>query len=221
MAVARAASSWKLVEATRRCTVTTPAVMGEDVLDVPACLERVRQRDEEAARLLLHHLYPFVIKLVRAHLPRRTSEEDLAQTIFMKIFAHLDQYSGAVPLEHWVSRIAINACLNQLRVEKVRPELRWSDLSEEEAYVLQCLTTTASEVHPDEHLASKELVEKLLERLSPEDRLVIHLLHIEGRSIEEIKQITGWNGPLIKVRAFRARHKLRSHLAKLMTHEQR
>ncbi len=194
--------------------------MGDEVLDVPACLERVRQRDEEAARLLLHHLYPFVIKLVRAHLPRRTSEEDLAQTIFMKIFANLDQYSGTVPLEHWVSRIAINACLNQLRVEKVRPELRWADLGEEEVFILQSLAATADEMHPDQSLASKELVEKLLERLSPEDRLVIHLLHLEGRSIEEIKQITGWKGPLVKVRAFRARHKLRQHLAYLMKEEQ-
>lgn len=199
---------------------TTPAAVGEELLDVPACLERVRQRDEEAARLLLNHLYPFVIKLVRAHLPRRTSEEDLAQTIFMKIFAHLDQYSGTVPLEHWVSRIAINACLNQVRVEKVRPELRWSDLTDEESYVLQSLNVTSHEIHPDESFAARELVEKLLERLSPDDRLVIHLLHMEGRSIEEIKQITGWKGPLIKVRAFRARHKLRLHLAKLLSSQE-
>jgi RNA polymerase sigma-70 factor (ECF subfamily) len=193
--------------------------MGEGVLDVAACVRRVRQHDEEAARLLLHHLYPLVIKLVRAHLPRRTSEEDLAQTVFMKIFANLNQYSGTVPLEHWVSRIAINACLNQLRVERVRPELRWSDLSEEESYVLETLSSTEQDVHPDHRFASKELVQKLLERLSPEDRLIVQLLHMEGRSIEEIKQITGWKGPLIKVRAFRARHKLRNHLAKLMTEE--
>lgn len=198
----------------------TTAAMGESVLDVPACLERVRQRDEDAARLLLHHLYPLVIKLVRSHLPRRASEEDLTQTIFMKIFANLDQFSGTVPLEHWVSRIAINACLNQLRVEKVRPELRWSDLNEEETYVLQCLTATPDEVHPDKSCASRELVERLLERLAPEDRLVIQLLHLEGRTIEEIRQITGWNTPLIKVRAFRARHKLRNHLAKLLAQEQ-
>lgn len=193
--------------------------MGEGILDVSACVSRVRRGDEEAARLLLQHLYPFVIKLVRAHLPRRTSEEDLAQTIFMKIFANLEQYSGTVPIEHWVSRVAINTCLNQLRIERVRPELRWSDLSEEEEYVLEALAVTSEEVLPDHHLASRDLVEKLLARLSPEDRLVIQLLHLEGRSIEEIKGLTGWNGPLIKVRAFRARHKLRQHLAKLMNEE--
>jgi hypothetical protein len=59
--------------------------------DVAACVERARARDEDAARLLLDHLYPLVLKLVRAHLPRRTSEEDLAQIVFMKVFANLDR----------------------------------------------------------------------------------------------------------------------------------
>jgi RNA polymerase sigma-70 factor (ECF subfamily) len=193
--------------------------LGEEVLDVTACVERARRRDEEAARLLLHHLYPLVLKLIRAHLPRRLSEEDLAQTVFMKIFANLDQYSGTVPLEHWVSRIAINTCLNQLRVEKIRPELRWSDLSEEETYVLESLASTSADLHPAEAMSAKELVGKLLEFLSPPDRLVIQLLHIDERSIEEVRQITGWNRTLIKVRAFRARNKLRKHLAKLISEE--
>src|SRR5215467_13772596 len=113
--------------------------MSETGFDMPACLERVRARDEEAARLLFHHLYPLVIKVVRAHLPRRTSEEDLVQTVFMKVFANLSQYSGTVPLEHWVSRIAINTCLNHIKAEKVRPELRRADLSEEQNQVLDAV----------------------------------------------------------------------------------
>ncbi len=193
--------------------------MGEKVLDVAACLDRVRHRDEEAARLLLHHLYPLVVKLIRAHLPRRMTEEDLAQTVFMKIFSNLDQYSGTVPLEHWVSRIAINTCLNQLRIEKIRPELRWSDLSEAEGHVIEALACTADDLHPSHRIASRELVNKLLEKLSAEDRLVIHLMHIEERTVDEVKEITGWNRTLIKVRAFRARNKLRKHLADLMSEE--
>jgi len=188
----------------------------EAELDVPLCLERVRRGDDEAAGMLVRHLYPLVIKLVRAHLPRRTSEEDLAQTIFMKIFAKLGQYSGAVPLEHWISRIAVNTCLNQLRVEKVRPELRWADLSEEECQVLEMLARTEDNVHPANSLASKELLERMLERLKPEDRLVIQLLHVEERSVEEVRKLTGWSTSLTKVRAFRARRKLRKSLSKLM-----
>ena len=186
-------------------------------LDVAACVERVRQRDEDAARLLMQHLYPLVLKVVRAHLPRRVSEEDLTQTVFMKVFASLDQYSGAVPLEHWVSRIAVNACFSALKAEKARPELRWADLSEEEAAVLESVASPAGEVAPDQAVAAREVVGQLLARLDPDDRLLLTLLHLEGHSPREVARITGWNGTLIRVRAFRARSHLRKEFAKLMS----
>jgi len=157
-----------------------------------------------------------VARLVRTHLPRRTSQEDLVQTVFMKIFASLDQFSGTVPLEHWVSRIAINTCLNQLAAEKVRPELRWADLSEEQTEALEAVTVGPEALDPLQNLAAREIVEKLLAQLAPADRLVLTLLHLEGRSVDEVRQITGWNVPVIKVRAFRARRKLRKHFETLM-----
>jgi RNA polymerase sigma-70 factor, ECF subfamily len=192
------------------------AAMAEEPLDVPACVVRVRQGDEDAARALLNHLYPLVITIVRGHLPRRTSEEDLAQMIFVKVFAKLEQFSGTVPLAHWVSRVAVNTCLNALQAERIRPEMRWADLSEEEEHVLQSLASTSDDLEPGQSLAAREIVNKLLEYLNPNDRLMVQLLHFQGRSVEEIRQMTGWNTSLIKVRAFRARRKLRKHLVKLM-----
>ena len=193
--------------------------MSEPGFDMPACLERVRQRDEEAARLLFHHLHPLVLKVVRSHLPRRMSEEDLTQTVFMKIFANLDQYSGRAPLEHWVSRIAVNTCIKALRAEKVRPEVRRADLSEQEEQVLDWLATTNEDLHPDRNTASRDLVERLLGQLKPKDRLVITLMNLEGRSIEETRQLTGWSQAVIKVRAFRARAKLRKLYERVVREE--
>ena len=193
--------------------------MSETAVDVALCLAQTRDGDEEAARALVQHLYPLVMKIVRSHLPKRMEEEDLAQMIYVKIFNHLDQYKGAVPLEHWVSRIAVNTCLNQLRAENIRPELRWADLKEDEAEVLERVLTTSQEPGPAEQLASRDLVQKLLDTLAPADRLVITMLELEDRSIEQIKERTGWNASLIKVRAFRARHKLRKEFQKLVTGE--
>jgi len=190
--------------------------MTELPFDVPACVARVRQGDDDAARLLMQHLYPMVIAVVRGHLPRRTSEDDLSQMIFIKVFSKLDQFSGTVPLAHWVSRIAVNTCLNSLQAERIRPELRWADLREEEEHVVQSLASTADELEPGQEFAAREIVEKLLATLKPQDRLLMRLLHLEGRSIEEIRQRTGWNISLIKVRAFRARRRLRKHLEELM-----
>lgn len=135
--------------------------------------------------------------------------------IFIKMFQNLAQFSGKVPLEHWVSRIAVNTCLNQIAAEKVRPELRHADLSEAEVAVLENLATASAELAPDQKLASRQLVEHLLESLKPAERRVIDLLYLQGRTVEEAKQLTGWSVPLVKVRAFRARQKMKEQLARI------
>ena len=190
-----------------------------DDLDAGALVEAALQNDDEAARELVRRLYPLVAKLVRAHRPRRTAEEDLCQMIFIKVFQKLSQFSGKVPLEHWVSRIAVNTCLNQIEAEKVRPELRYADLSEEEQAVVENLASSSRELAPDERLASRQLIEHLLGLLKPVERLAIDLLYLQGRSVEEIRKITGWSVALIKVRAFRARQKMKDQLAKISVRE--
>src|SRR6266508_1540621 len=127
----------------------------------------------------------------------------------------LTQVSGKVPLEHWVSRIAVNTCLNQIEGEKIRPVLSHADLSVEEQAVIENLTTSADELAPDQRFASRQLVEHLLAMLKPVERLAIDLLYFQGRSVEEIRKITGWSAALIKVRAFRARQKMKGYLARI------
>ena len=78
------------------------------------------------------------------------------------------------------------------------------------------MTAGPEELEPVQNLAAREIVEKLLAQLAPADRLLLTLLHLEGRSVAEVRQITGWNVPVIKVRAFRARRKLRKQFEKLM-----
>jgi RNA polymerase sigma-70 factor, ECF subfamily len=174
-----------------------------------AWVAQVRAGDEDAARALVRRLYPTVMKLIRCRLPRRATDEDLAQTVFAKIFSKLHQFSGSVPLEHWVSRIVVNTCFNQFRHEMVRPELRMSDLSVEEELMVQQLVSTEAELPGSCRNAAREVVEKLLDRLTPDERLVITLLHLEEKSVKDICRITGWSTPTVKVRAFRARQKMR------------
>jgi RNA polymerase sigma-70 factor (ECF subfamily) len=186
-----------------------------DDSDASALVTAALQHDDEAARALVRRLYPMVAKIVRANRPRRTAEEDLCQMIFIKVFQKLSQYSGKVPLEHWVSRIAVNTCLNQIESERVRPELRQADLSAEEQAVVENLASSTEELPPDQQVASRQLVEHLLAALKPVERLAIDLLYLQGRSVEEIRKITGWSAALIKVRAFRARQKMKALLARI------
>jgi RNA polymerase sigma-70 factor (ECF subfamily) len=189
-----------------------------ETLNVQACLERVRQGDGDAARALVEHLYPLVLKIVRAHRPRRDAEEDLAQETFVKILTRIDQYQGRanVPFEHWVSRVAVTTCLDALRAEKRRPEWRWADLGEGERAWLDYFVSEqpAAKAAPDD-AGAREVVDVLLSHLSADDRLVLTLLDLEERSVSQVKDVTGWSESAIKVRAFRARQKLRKHAQQL------
>lgn len=179
----------------------------------------VMREDDAAARELVGALYPLVAKLVRAHRPARSAEEDLCQMIFIKIMQKLSQFSGQVPIEHWVSRIAINTCINQIQAEKARPELREADLSEEQLAVVQQMATTAGELAPDQRFASRELVEHLMLALKPAERLVIDLLYFQQKSVADIQKLTGWSNALVKVRAFRARRKMKKQMALISARE--
>jgi RNA polymerase sigma-70 factor (ECF subfamily) len=192
--------------------------MADAGFDMEACIEALRGQDQRAASDFVRELYPLVLKIVRSHLPRRSSEEDLCQVVFIKVLSNITQYSGKVPIQHWVSRIAVNTCLNALKAESIRPELRWSDLSADQAELLENLASDTDVpghagppgfAGPSNAAASRDLVETLLGALKPEDRLLITMLHLEGYSMDDVRQATGWNIGAIKVRAFRARRKLK------------
>jgi RNA polymerase sigma factor (sigma-70 family) len=187
----------------------------EEFFNIDACLDRVRQRDETAARELIEHLYPQIIRIVRRHLPVRVAEEDLMQEVFIKIFSRLDQYNKKVPFSHWVSRVTVSTCIDRLRFERRRPEIRWTDLGEKESSALEATLRDETSMKSEDVLASREILEKLLSTLHIKERLVIQLLDLDGLSVSEIAQQTGWSKSLIKIRAFRARRKLRSQLKHL------
>lgn len=184
--------------------------MADADFEVVACLARVRDGDDVAARELVDHHYPLVLRVVRARLPRSVAEEDLAQEIFIKMFTRLEQYRGEVPFSHWLSRIAVTTCLDHLRAQYRRSEWRLADFSEDEARVIeQCCADESASGGAVDAVAARELAQKLLDQLSHADRVVVSLLDMEGHSVAEVAQLTGMNSTLVKVRAFRARRKLK------------
>lgn len=174
-------------------------------------------RDESAARALMETLYPQVARIVRSNLPFRMDEADLVQEVFAKFFLNLHRYDSRLPLENWVSTLAINVCRDHLRARSRRPELRWSDLSEGEQSALNAVLKSEAVDDAPEHMAgdARELLRKLLETLSADDRLVLTLQYLEEKPVAEIAALTGWSRTLVKVRAFRAKARIRKALARV------
>src|SRR5277367_4523717 len=153
----------------------------DEALDVNSCLRRWKKGDEAAAEELIRHLYPVISKIVRIHLPRRDEEKDLIQEILMKTFAKLHQFKGDAPISHWVSRLALTTCLDRLRAQKIRPEVRRADLSPEEVDAFNAAWLTGSSPDSSKAIAARDLVDRILSNLSPEDRSLVLMVDLEGR----------------------------------------
>jgi RNA polymerase sigma factor (sigma-70 family) len=187
----------------------------DEPMDVEGCLRRWKDGDEAAAEQLIRYLFPVISKIVRTHLPRRDDERDLIQEILMKTFSRLHQYKGDAPLTHWVSRLALTTCLDRLRAQKIRPEIRRADLTPEESDVYEAAWLSGSSPDAGNAIAARDLVDKILAALSPEDRSLILMVDLEGRSLQEISETTGWSISKIKMRLFRVRPQLRQMIQKL------
>ncbi|MCU0780606.1 MAG: RNA polymerase sigma factor [Akkermansiaceae bacterium] len=177
-------------------------------------LDAALRGDEAAWRQLVEGLYPLVAGIIRNHLRREADREDVAQEVFVKIFAHLGQYQARQPFEHWVSRIALNTCHDWLRRLAARPAVAYSDLGDDERELLE-RTLAADEPHHEPREMLYELLDRLIATLAPREQIVIRLLDLEGRSVAEACELTGWGASKIKVTAMRARRKLAEQLQRL------
>ncbi len=183
-------------------------------------MEKVNQGDEDAAQALIEHMHPLVMRIVWRRCPATVTEEDMVQEIYIRVFKNLKQFQGRAHFDHWVSKIAVNTCITHLVKAKARQaELRRSDLSEEQDAVIDAAIADESVEAPDQKVQARELLDKLLQRLDPKDRLILELKELEQKSVKEISAITGWSGVNVRVRAMRAKAKLRAYWQELLLEE--
>lgn len=167
--------------------------------------------DSASFEPLIKKYQPRVFATARRYARRESEVEDIVQEVFIKAFQKLKGFRGEAPFEHWLMRLAVRTCYDFLRGHQRNREAAFSELTEPEADWLERFV-----IQPDPAMenaeAARQLVDRILSRLSPAARLVITLLEIEGRSVKEIAVVTGWSVPLVKVRAFRARAEMRKIL---------
>ena len=163
---------------------------------------------------LVEKYSPRVFATARRYARRESEVEDIVQEVWTKAFQNLASYRGEAPFEHWLMRMTVRTCYDFLRVHQRNREKNFSELSDSEGDWLERCVKQPESADEDSD-AARQLVNRVLEQLSPAARLVITLLEIEDKSVKEIAEITGWSVPLVKVRAFRARGEMRKILQKI------
>jgi len=140
---------------------------------------------------------------VAARFARDASElDDICQDVFVQAYFKLRQFRGDSPFEHWLMRITTYKCYDYLRKRQRGGAAISTDAMLESGY--EPVAPAPVEPHP-----ALDRFHSALAELSPKERLVITLLELEDRTLQEISELTGWSVNNVKVRAFRARAALR------------
>jgi len=177
-------------------------------------IAEVLEGNPESFEPLVVKYQPRVFAIARRYARREDEVEDIVQTVFMKAYSKLSSYRGDAPFEHWLTRTATFTCYDFLRKHQRNREWNATDLSTEEIEWLENVGEDNSEKEASQG-AAKALVDRLLEGLKPDDRMIITMLDLERKSVKEIAKLTDFTESNVKVRAHRARDKMKKILATL------
>jgi RNA polymerase sigma-70 factor (ECF subfamily) len=180
-------------------------------------VRRVQARDEIAFRDIVERYQAKVFSIIYGILRNRNDAEDIAQQVFAKIYFSIGKFDFRSSLLTWIYKITVNECYDYLRKKRVRKLVYESDFSEDDARRMENTEQSTEKVRPvDTTLAQRDLLMKLLDKISEEERMLILLKEVEGHSVEELAEMTGMNHNTIKVKLFRSRQKLLKHAKRLM-----
>ncbi|MBF0566388.1 MAG: RNA polymerase sigma factor [Nitrospirae bacterium] len=197
----------------------------EPVVNDGVVIARVLGGETDAFEILLRRYEAYVMAITSRHVPYDSCRE-VAHEAFIKIYTSLASYRGLASnggknsFKGWCARIVVRTCYDYWRRQYKNGEVPMSSLTEEhEEWLDRVVSYESSAEHLREH-SKREALEVLsgtLASLSPEDRMVVTLLHLEGHSVKETAELLGWTTISVKVRAHRARHRLRERIQKLLS----
>jgi RNA polymerase sigma-70 factor (ECF subfamily) len=177
-------------------------------------VRRVIAGDINAFGFLVQKYQGHILSVVGNHIPYSQAEE-VAHDVFVKAYQSLLTFKFKGGFKQWLSIIAVRTCYDFWRKEYRSRETPMSSCSEEEqdfvkrALAKQSIQATSQENSQKE---ARELLDRAMDKLSPEDRMVLELVYFEGLSAKEAAGLLGWSVANVKIRLFRSRKKLRKIL---------
>ncbi|HSG28289.1 MAG TPA: RNA polymerase sigma factor, partial [Candidatus Krumholzibacterium sp.] len=172
---------------------------------------RVLDGDSDSFGILLDRYTDHVMKIVGRRIPRDDVEET-AHEVFIRAFRSLGRFAGKSPFPHWLASIAVRTCHDYWRERYRGREMPVSDLSvDHQQWLEKTISEEANAFHEstESREAAREVLDRILARLSPDERTIVQLIHLDGYSVAEASELTGWSAANVKIRAFRARNRMR------------
>jgi RNA polymerase sigma factor (sigma-70 family) len=183
----------------------------EDRILVERCLKGDEKGFEELLCKYRRSVFSICLRMVR----NRSTAEDIAQEVFIKVFSALNRYDPTYPFASWLNRITSNLCIDHLRRERERTVSLDQPIGGNDGDLLIQLATSAA--GPDRQMESKEMMailEDALGALPEHYRIIVILRHQEQLSYEEISNTLGIPLGTVKARIHRARNMIIEYFQK-------
>ena len=165
--------------------------------------------EERAFQELVERYQTRLLNFIYRTIGDREKAEDLVQEVFIRVYRHLHRFDRSKKFSTWAYTIASNLAKNELRNRSRNPLVLFQTMKgnwEDEDRPLQFEDTTArpDDLYRKRHL--RELVAETVSKLPAHHREVFVLRELEGKSYEEIAEITDCNLGTVKSRLNRARN---------------
>ncbi len=180
-------------------------------MDEQALIAAARAGNTSAFNMLIRSYQDIAYNVAYRVLGHADAAADATQEAFLSAYKALPAFRGG-SFKAWLLRIVTNACYDQLRAKKRRPQTSFDDMVDD-ADCAPALTDPAE--GPEEVLLRQDLVrvmEAAIAKLPFEQRLVLVLSDVQGMSYDEISATTGASLGTIKSRLSRARARVRDYL---------
>ena len=178
-------------------------------LDDSAVVTAFLGGEERAFQELVERYQTRLLNFVYRTIGDREKAEDLVQEVFIRVHRHLHRFDRSKKFSTWIYTIASNLAKNELRNRSRNPLVLFQTLTKNFQDEDRPLQFEDSSMRPDDmyrkrHL--REIVEESVAKLPEHHRNVFILRELEGKSYEEIAEITECNLGTVKSRLNRARN---------------
>lgn len=178
--------------------------------DIDATLiESVKKGDTQAFRQLVNKYKDVSLSLACSILKDKEKAEDVLQNAFMKVFQKANSFKHQSAFSSWLYRIVVNTAYNELK--RTKSYLDLDDLNSTES-----LVNDKSAIQYLKEEEQKKYVILALNRLKPDEALVLRLFYLCDMSLKEVQQITNFTSSKIKVDLHRGRKNMEIALRGLL-----
>ncbi len=176
-------------------------------------IERTLKGDEGAFAELVRRYQSAVWGTVHRVLGYSSENEDAVQEVFLRAYAALRRFDHRYPFGPWVTRIATNYCIDQLRRKRSRKVQLWSELREhEQERLLRDLSMERGSAEGASGTGDPEgyvrVARALLDGLNPKNRAAFILREVDDKDYSEVAAALGTSEVTARVRVSRARAEL-------------